>query len=410
MYIRVGDYHLILHCSTNHFTVKKHTSTSVGVIDRRPFSSTYKYEIQKSLPLVQWTFDGRGALSLIPITTATTNIIVSYRMGKMLVGLQALVLALASSTDNFMVGISVGLDLMKNDNKDLQNDGDENYVGNGNDAAVDDTDNDQIEVQSRSSTTRRRGRHPQERQEQQQQSQPKSQARSNQEKIHLQKTPTTKKFRTNPVSLPTSGMLVVANCIISTSNAFGAYLAALGGSHMITSMMNMRVQLLMPTSQKGDEDEGNDNGQGYDSNIVEKQVASLLSSIAFGFLAFQEVNSARNKQKRDNVEDDQQKQRHENKDKERNSSSRCHIVARAFQLAVPMTLNNFAGGVTGGAVGITPSQSFVYGWIVSFVTMAGGYWIGSRYCQQQQLATDPSQISALLFGILSILSFVDTIS
>ena len=324
-----------------------------------------------------------------------------------MVGFQALVLALASSTDNFMVGISVGLDLMKNDNKDLQNDCDDNYGGNGNDAAVDATYNDQNEVISISATTRRRGRQPQE----QQQPQPKSRARSNQEQIQLQKTPTTKKSSATPVPLPTAGMLVVGNCIISTSNAFGAYLAAIGGSHMITSMINMLTQqLLLPTPPKDDEIEGNDNGQGYDSDGAEKQVASLLSSIAFGFLAFQEVKSARNQQTNGKDDEDQQKQRHMHKDEERNSSSRYHIIVRAFQLAVPMTLNNLAGGVTGGAVGITPSQSFVYGWIVSFVTMAVGYWIGSRYYQQQQLATDPSRISAILFGILSILAFVDTIS
>jgi len=314
-----------------------------------------------------------------------------------MVGFQALVLALASSTDNFMVGISVGLDLMKSDKeRHYSND---NGNDNGNDAVVDDDNNNtqKNDVQSRSTTITRR------RQSQQQQ-----QSISQQQR---QTIPTTKTTTTAPAPPPppptSSAMLVLGNCIISTSNAMGAYLATSGGSHMITSMMNLLL-LLMSTSSRKDHDEDKDsdsdsNGEGYDGDDVNQQVASLLSSIAFGFLAFQEVNSVRDQQKQDKEEDQQQRE-----ERQGIFGSRYHIVIRAFQLAVPMTLNNLAGGLAGGAVGITPSQSFVYGWIVSFVTMAVGYWIGSYY--QQQLAVDPSLISALLFGILSIFALLDTLS
>ena len=48
----------------------------------------------------------------------------------------------------------------------------------------------------------------------------------------------------------------------------------------------------------------------------------------------------------------------------------------AFRLAGPMTLNNLAGGVAGGAVGVSPWAAFVLACIASFVTMFAGHRLG----------------------------------
>ena len=46
----------------------------------------------------------------------------------------------------------------------------------------------------------------------------------------------------------------------------------------------------------------------------------------------------------------------------------------SMDLALPMTLNNLAGGVTAGVLGVAPWWNFVYAFVVSVVTM----WLGRR--------------------------------
>ena len=53
-------------------------------------------------------------------------------------------------------------------------------------------------------------------------------------------------------------------------------------------------------------------------------------------------------------------------------------MAIAVQLAVPMTLNNLAGGIAGGVVGISPWLLGTSAFCASFAMMATGFFVGQR--------------------------------
>merc|ERR1712070_1234445 len=59
------------------------------------------------------------------------------------------------------------------------------------------------------------------------------------------------------------------------------------------------------------------------------------------------------------------------------------LEGNAWKLALPMTLNNVAGGVAGGLAGVGPLQLTAGGFLASFALMWSGHAIG-RYIQQRQ--------------------------
>jgi putative Mn2+ efflux pump MntP len=249
----------------------------------------------------------------------------------MFFSLEAFLLSLASSTDNFMVGLSVGLT-----------------------AATATTTRSKRE-------TKKHQRHPQ----------------------------------------PSS--IVHGNLIISICNATGAYIAGYVGNS---------TKLFLP-----------------------KYLSPLLATIAFAVLSIQEFRtffhvSRQKQQKHDDDDDDDD----DGSDEYPNPTQ--FNTSRAIQLALPMTLNNLAGGVAGGAVGVTPLEAGVYGFCASFVTMSVGEEIGqlwsttatasrnrgrrvehqqtrqrtnnifipnSRF-QSLQVLLDPSFVSASLLGFLCLMS------
>ena len=73
------------------------------------------------------------------------------------------------------------------------------------------------------------------------------------------------------------------------------------------------------------------------------------------------------------------------------------LVAR---LAVPMTLNNFAGGVAGGVAGVSPLVAAASVLVASFFLMAGGHSVG-RYLDKS-LTIDPRIAACAIFVLLGI--------
>jgi putative Mn2+ efflux pump MntP len=171
---------------------------------------------------------------------------------------------------------------------------------------------------------------------------------------------------------------VAANLLISLCNAMGAGVAGyLGGS--------------LP-------------------HYLPLYLAPLLAALAFGLLAAQGFAEFHHKHHQSLQSNDksQRQQRHLD-------------TSRALQLALPMTLNNLAGGVAAGAVGVTVVQASLYGLLASFLTMLLGYLIGQYAASKVTASTDtrsssrcwvervrrlldPSFVSATLLGILFILS------
>mmetsp|Transcript_25188 Transcript_25188/g.69459 ORF Transcript_25188/g.69459 Transcript_25188/m.69459 type:complete len:242 (-) Transcript_25188:138-863(-) len=200
------------------------------------------------------------------------------------------------------------------------------------------------------------------------------------------------------------------NALISICNATGAWVAGFGGSTL--------GQNLPP------------------------YVSPLLSTITFGGLALREfvdfletvrkkLKSMR-KEKVDHQSSDYNKRdttKHLETDTSsfidtpRSSSSNLDI-SRAIQLAFPMTLNNLAGGVAGGAIGVSPLEAGLYGLVASFLTMALGHRIGIRlagltnknpiptrgksglnsFFSLLNLLMDPSFASGSLLGVLCLVS------
>lgn len=100
--------------------------------------------------------------------------------------------------------------------------------------------------------------------------------------------------------------------------------------------------------------------------------------------------------------------------------STMNSIWPVLKLAIPMTLNNLAGGVAGGAAGLTPQMSAFYALLASFFTMLVGYRaglrVGSAMMQshnsnktKKRLYLHPSLLSAVLLGILCILTLREAI-
>ena len=179
------------------------------------------------------------------------------------------------------------------------------------------------------------------------------------------------------------------NLWIAICNASGAFLAAYGGSLLARIQ---RYPLLAP----------------------------LLSAVAFGALALQELWAYH----RDRMAAKTHSTRELTEETfvETRQRSDRYSYSYAFQLAIPMTLNNLAGGVAGGVAGISPSMTGLYALVVSLISMFLGHWIGMKTIHAMahsrsgrgskfgamktahqltnHLVRNPSLISAVLLGSL----------
>lgn len=209
------------------------------------------------------------------------------------------------------------------------------------------------------------------------------------------------------------------NALISICNASGAWLAGIGGSAL--------------------------------GENLPPYISPLLSAIIFGGLALREFLEFLQtiKKKRRLLEENE---KHHSNEKHveggvavsgvitnsNSSSGGTNLdMSRAMQLALPMTLNNLAGGVAGGAIGVSPLQAGLYGLLASFLTMALGHWIGlylarlsnksstgsqqnyrasdfnnkrNSLFSQCHLLLDPSFASGALLGILCLISLQELLA
>mmetsp|Transcript_1508 Transcript_1508/g.1926 ORF Transcript_1508/g.1926 Transcript_1508/m.1926 type:complete len:199 (+) Transcript_1508:102-698(+) len=161
---------------------------------------------------------------------------------------------------------------------------------------------------------------------------------------------------------------VKANLFISVCNATGALVAGYGGVAL--------------------------------SETLPSFLAPLLAAIAFGYLSLQELLLFRkNKKSADE---------NANKDDSEQQQEQSMDWCNAIRLAFPMTVNNLAGGVAGGAAGLSPLMTSAYALVASFVTMSMGYNVGRRI--GASLPCDPALVSGVLLGLLCLLIIQDTFS
>jgi putative Mn2+ efflux pump MntP len=152
-----------------------------------------------------------------------------------------------------------------------------------------------------------------------------------------------------------------ANAIISLLNASGAYLSATGG-HILGEFAPI--------------------------------LATIFAAIIFGYLSTDEFISYRKRQK-SNVEATSSLTM-----KSGSSSS------EALRIAVPMTLNNLAGGAAGGAAGIDALTAGGVALVASFCMMKFGHVIGKHLMKFIGGEIDTSIISGTIFGCLAILQLI----
>ena len=155
------------------------------------------------------------------------------------------------------------------------------------------------------------------------------------------------------------------NLLISLANAVGAFLAGVMGNATI--------------KQLSLDDEST------------RQCSSIVAGIAFYYLAINEFLQASKEEDDESTIDVENKNRH---------------IHAALQLALPMTLNNLAGGIAGGAIGISPTTSFMMAFVCSLGMMWAGFVI-SRRCRIPLIDTHSSVFAATAFGLLANYQILD---
>ena len=180
------------------------------------------------------------------------------------------------------------------------------------------------------------------------------------------------------------------NACITVCNATGAWIAGYGGVMVSTSLPFL---------------------------------APLLAAIAFGYLALQEMVTYYYRRKSTRLVGGDTSDSTSGSSSRRNKKGQQHQqpsqvssmtnespadLSSVIRLAIPMTLNNLAGGVAGGAAGLSPIITAFYALLASFVMMSLGYTIGKRL--GRKLPMDPSFVSGLLLGTLCFLTIQDTLS
>lgn len=133
----------------------------------------------------------------------------------------------------------------------------------------------------------------------------------------------------------------------STDNfAVGASLALAGGA--LPPWLNLSIALCNALGALASASVGGLLGS------LAPRIAPLLAAAIFGWLAFEEVGS-----------------------RQRGEDASPLVSAAAdgllWRLALPMTLNNLAGGVAGGAIGVGPGLAFACALLASVVMMATGH-------------------------------------
>lgn len=77
------------------------------------------------------------------------------------------------------------------------------------------------------------------------------------------------------------------------------------------------------------------------------------------------------------------------------------------KLALPMTLNNLAGGIAGGVVGVAPIAAGGSVFVASYLMMAGGHMLGRRLGECVERYLDPRLLAAAIFLIVAIVQAAD---
>jgi len=188
------------------------------------------------------------------------------------------------------------------------------------------------------------------------------------------------------------------NLVVALCNATGTLLATYGGGRVVQLLEQALQQLAAAATTSS-------SPQSYTINV---KLESLLAAAAFAYLAWKEYIEAfggkGNKHCADAAADD------DDDDDKANKSSQSKS-GLSYSIALPMTLNNLAGGVAGGVIGLSAWQATGYAFIVSFGSMALGHFLASQLVpRNRQSAASPrwcQQVAIGLYLLLCVQSLMD---
>ena len=154
-----------------------------------------------------------------------------------------------------------------------------------------------------------------------------------------------------------------ANAVISCLNAFGAFISASGG-HLLGELAPL--------------------------------FATLFAALIFAYLSIDEFTSyIRNAQCNDQGSS--------------TLTMKSGNLRDALRIAIPMTLNNLAGGAAGGAVGINAMTSGVSALIASFSMMKLAHVIGKQLKVSVGDKISTGAVSGTIFACLAIIQLAQIV-
>ncbi|KAL7550219.1 hypothetical protein ACHAWF_013451 [Thalassiosira exigua] len=146
-----------------------------------------------------------------------------------------------------------------------------------------------------------------------------------------------------------------SNAIISLLNAAGAFVSAAGGSIL---------------------------------GEITPTLAVLFAAIIFTYLAVDEIRTWRRG------------------DADSTLTLGDGSAGEALGIAVPMTLNNLAGGAAGGAAGVDAKTAGTLALLASYCMMRMGHIVGAYLISSVGRRVDTHAISAAIFGSLALAQYV----
>jgi putative Mn2+ efflux pump MntP len=158
---------------------------------------------------------------------------------------------------------------------------------------------------------------------------------------------------------PSSLHFYKVNLAVALCNACGTLLATYGGDTLkkLPELALMKLAAAVSTSSSPET---------YRLNF---SIEALLAAMAFAYLSWKEYSS-------EELDDEDDKRKKTN---------------LSYSIALPMTLNNLAGGVAGGVLGLSAFQATFYAFLVSFLSMALGHFLGNRVVMMQQNSNSNAQ-------------------
>jgi putative Mn2+ efflux pump MntP len=115
-------------------------------------------------------------------------------------------------------------------------------------------------------------------------------------------------------------------------------------------------------------------------------IAPLAAAAIFSYLAFDEVRSLRGGE-------------------DMSPLAQKALTGVVWRLALPMSLNNLAGGVASGVAGVGPTFAGLAAFLASYIMFRWGHFAGEQLGTRVEEYCEPRVLSAVIFSVVALLQF-----